>query len=171
MTYSAIASANPIYALSPVPTAVPPWANSDISGNFPSIRWIAFLIWWAYPENSWPKVNGVASWVWVLPILIILSNYLTFFSSSSCKSFNPGRRTLWVYKTAAICITVGKLSLLDWLRFTSSFGWTDLSPSLPPNIWMALFAITSLEFIFDWVPEPVCQMTNGKWSSSLPWIT
>lgn len=25
--------------------------------------------------------------------------------------------------------------------------------------------ITSLQFILVWVPDPVCQMTNGKWSS------
>jgi hypothetical protein len=25
--------------------------------------------------------------------------------------------------------------------------------------------------MFDWVPEPVCQTTSGKWSSSLPSIT
>ena len=24
---------------------------------------------------------------------------------------------------------------------------------------------TSLVFMLDWVPEPVCQMTRGKWSS------
>ena len=26
-------------------------------------------------------------------------------------------------------------------------------------------AITSLTFIFDWVPLPVCHITNGNWSS------
>jgi hypothetical protein len=36
---------------------------------------------------------------------------------------------------------------------------------------MARFEITSLAFIFDWVPEPVCQTTSGKWSSSFPSIT
>lgn len=55
----------------PVPTAVPPWASSDIYGNLASTLWIAFFIWWAYPENYWPKVKGVASCVWVRPILII----------------------------------------------------------------------------------------------------
>lgn len=34
-----------------------------------------------------------------------------------------------------------------------------------------LLAITSLLFMLDWVPEPVCQTTRGKWSSSLPSAT
>ena len=70
-----------------------------------------------------------------------------------------------------MCITVGKQSLLDWLWLTWSFGWIYLSPIFPPKSWIALFAITSFAFIFDCVPEPVCQTTNGKCSSSLPSIT
>jgi hypothetical protein len=41
----------------------------------------------------------------------------------------------------------------------------------PPSISIARFEITSLAFIFDCVPEPVCHTTRGKWSSSLPSIT
>ena len=33
---------------------------------------------------------------------------------------------------------------------------------------VARFATTSLTFMFDWVPDPVCQTTSGKWSSSCP---
>ena len=36
---------------------------------------------------------------------------------------------------------------------------------------MARLEITSLAFMFDWVPEPVCQTTSGKWSSSFPSMT
>ena len=55
---------------------------------------------------------------------------------------------------------------------TWSLGWTGfLEPISPPSISMARFEITSLAFMFDWVPEPVCQTTSGKWSSSLPSIT
>lgn len=36
---------------------------------------------------------------------------------------------------------------------------------------MARLEMTSLEFMLDWVPEPVCQTTRGKWSSSLPSAT
>ena len=95
-TYSAIPSAKPTYVFKPVPTAVPPWANSDISGSLASILFIAILIWWAYPENYCPRVSGVASWVWVRPILIIFSNSWTFFSNYWCNNFNPGSKTLWV---------------------------------------------------------------------------
>ncbi|MCY1245064.1 hypothetical protein D9M72_581790 [compost metagenome] len=41
----------------------------------------------------------------------------------------------------------------------------------PPSSSIARFEITSLAFMFDWVPEPVCQTTSGKWSLSLPSIT
>ncbi|KAF0133262.1 MAG: hypothetical protein FD152_1678 [Xanthobacteraceae bacterium] len=36
---------------------------------------------------------------------------------------------------------------------------------------MARLEITSLAFMFDWVPDPVCQTTSGKWASSLPSMT
>ena len=32
---------------------------------------------------------------------------------------------------------------------------------------MARLEMTSLAFMLDWVPEPVCQTTRGKWSRSL----
>ncbi len=71
-----------------------------------------------------------------------------------------------------MCMAVGKVSLLLWLRFTWSFGWTGfLLPSSPPAISMARFAITSFTFMFDWVPEPVCQTTSGKCASSSPSMT
>lgn len=43
-TYSAMASAKPIYVFNPVPTAVPPCASSDISGILASILRIACFI-------------------------------------------------------------------------------------------------------------------------------
>ena len=36
---------------------------------------------------------------------------------------------------------------------------------------MARLAMTSLAFMFVWVPLPVCQTTSGKCSSSRPSIT
>ena len=47
----------------------------------------------------------------------------------------------------------------------------SFEPMLPPNISIARLAITSFAFMLDCVPEPVCQTTNGKWSSSFPEIT
>ena len=61
-------------------------------------------------------------------------------------------------KIAAICIAVGKVSFDDWLMLTWSLGWIGvLLPMTPPASWMARLAITSLTFMFDCVPEPVCQ--------------
>ena len=43
----------------------------------------------------------------------------------------------------------------------------DFSPNLPPFNTCARLAITSFRFMLDCVPEPVCQITNGNWSSNL----
>ena len=57
-----------------------------------------------------------------------------------------------------MCIAVGKVSFDDCPMFTSSLGCTgDLLPSSPPSSWMARLPSTSLTFMFDWVPDPVCQ--------------
>ncbi len=64
--------------------------------------------------------------------------------------------------TVAMCIAVGKVSFDDWPMFTSSFGPIGCcEPSVPPSSWMARLAITSLTFMFDWVPDPVCQTNSG----------
>ena len=69
-------------------------------------------------------------------------------------------------------MAVGNVSLDDWPRFTSSFGWIGaFEPMVPPAISMARLEITSLAFMFDWVPDPVWNTTSGKWSSSVPAIT
>jgi hypothetical protein len=73
---------------------------------------------------------------------------------------------------AAMCIAVGKLSFDDWPLLTWSLGWTgSLPPRLPVRISLARPAITSLAFMFDWVPDPVCQMTSGNWPSRSPRAT
>ena len=63
-----------------------------------------------------------------------------------------------------MCMAVGKVSLEDWDMFTWSLGWSSFSPasSLPR------LATTSLTFMLDWVPEPVCHTARGKCPSSLP---
>ena len=56
-----------------------------------------------------------------------------------------------------MCIAVGNVSFEDWDMFTWSLGWTgDFEPSSPPAISIARFEMTSLTFMFVWVPEPVC---------------
>jgi hypothetical protein len=68
-----------------------------------------------------------------------------------------------------MCIAVGKVSFDDCERLTSSLGWMGvLLPSSPPDNSMARLAMTSLTFMFDWVPDPVCHTTSGKCSSSAP---
>ena len=56
-----------------------------------------------------------------------------------------------------MCIAVGNVSFDDWPMLTWSFGWIgSCVPSLPPTSWMQRFETTSLTFMFDCVPEPVC---------------
>ena len=77
-----------------------------------------------------------------------------------------------ICSTAAIAIAVGNVSLDDWLRLTSSFGWTGVfEPRTPPRISIARFAMTSLAFMLVWVPLPVCHTTRGKCASSFPAMT
>ena len=81
-------------------------------------------------------------------------------------------RAWLISSAAAICIAVGKVSFEDCDRFTWSFGWIgSFEPTTPPSIWMARLETTSLVFILDWVPEPVCQTDKGKWSFHLPSAT
>ena len=69
-------------------------------------------------------------------------------------------------------MTVGKASFDDWDRFTSSFGWIGRLPPRPaPASSLARPAMTSLAFMFVWVPEPVWNTTSGNSSSSRPSIT
>jgi hypothetical protein len=69
-------------------------------------------------------------------------------------------------------MAVGNVSFDDWDRFTSSLGWIGVfDPSSPPASSMARLEMTSLAFMFDWVPDPVCHTNSGKWSSSFPSMT
>ena len=71
--------------------------------------------------------------------------------------------------TAATLIAVGKTSLEDWPRFTSSLGWTRRpSPRGPPRISLARLASTSFAFMLVWVPLPVCQTMSGNSRSCWP---
>ena len=44
-------------------------------------------------------------------------------------------------------------------------------PRVPPTSWMHRLEITSLTFMFDCVPEPVCQTNSGNSESSSPRTT
>ena len=76
-------------------------------------------------------------------------------ASRSERTWGSSRSTITI--APAMCIAVGKVSLEDCDRFTWSLGCTGLlEPSSPPAISIARFEMTSLPFMLDWVPEPVC---------------
>ena len=61
-------------------------------------------------------------------------------------------------------MAVGKVSLEDWDRFTSSLGCRRGDPAAAFPQW----AMTSFRFMLVWVPLPVCHTTRGKSSASSP---
>ena len=163
-TAAATARSKPSGALSPVPTAVPPSASSrrEDSAAVSSSRSRARLV--RQPEISCAKVMGVASCKCVRPDFSTSA-----FSASRCRRVcsnaeTAGRRRSSTTRQAAICIAVGKVSFEDCDILTSSFGCRSFFPasSLPR------LAMTSLTFMFDCVPEPVCHTTSGKCPSSSP---
>src|SRR5688572_29272590 len=92
-----------------------------------------------------------------------------FSASVSRRRASAGSRRRRMATTAATCIAVGKTSLEDWPRFTSSLGCTRRpSPRAPPMSSLARLARTSFMFMLLWVPEPVCQTTRGNSSGHLP---
>ncbi len=80
-------------------------------------------------------------------------------SSSSCTA-------------AAMCITAGKVSLLDCPRLTSSLGWMGSPAPRPvPASSPARLAITSFAFMLLCVPLPVWKTTSGNSASRAPSMT
>ena len=68
-----------------------------------------------------------------------------------------------------MCITVGKVSLDDWLWLTSSLGWIGFfDPTTPPASWMARLAITSLAFMLVWVPRAGLEHDERELAVQLP---
>ncbi len=167
-----MASAKPLGALSPVPTAVPPWASCATWGKVASMVCLAKSSCATNADSSWPKLMGVASIKWVRPVFTRFICCWACCSSPLRKCLTAGNSWLSTALSAAICIAVGKQSLELWARLTWSFGCTG---DLPPRAWpansLARPAMTSLTFILLWVPLPVCHTTNGKCSSSWPAMT
>ena len=91
------------------------------------------------------------------------SNSARFASRASRRARTDGMRSSTIAMATAMCSAVGNVSLLDWLRFTWSFGWIGcLPPRAPAATSFARPAMTSLTFMFVWVPEPVCQTRSGN---------
>ena len=123
------------------------------------------------------KVNPTQSEALTQVCVQVFGNHaaLTFAGSQGhfeLHVFNPVMaynflQSVRLMAAAAVSFTdncvVGIVSFDDWLMLTWSLWWTgSLLPSVPPSSRQARLAITSLAFMFDWVPEPVCQTTSGK---------
>ena len=119
---AATLSAYPSGVFKPVPTAVPPNANSNICTIEPFTRCKPLSSCATYPENSWPTVTGVASIKWVRPILTTSLKASAFSAKVSLKRATIGTNRRSTSITAAICIAVGNVSLELCDLFTSSFG-------------------------------------------------
>ena len=109
----------------------------------------------------------MASCRWVRPDLTMPSFSASSRSKVETSKSMAGKTLSSIAATAAICMAVGKVSLEDWDILMSSLGCSSLRPAIS----LPRLAMTSLAFMLDWVPEPVCQTTRGKCSSSLPETT
>src|SRR6056300_141267 len=99
-------------------------------------------------------------------------NSSDFSTNAACNFCRPGINVPRDIMPIATCIAVGNVSFDDCPMLQWSLGCTGIfDPISPPNISMARFEMTSFAFMLDWVPDPVCQTTNGKLSSNLPSIT
>ena len=108
----------------------------------------------------------------VRPILTISLNSSDFAESALCRCSRAGISAWCNCSPAEIDMAVGKVSFEDCPILTWSLGWTgSFPPRLPDNCSLARPAMTSLLFIFDCVPEPVCQTTRGNSSLSAPSMT
>ena len=167
-TFSATLTSKPSGAFSPVPTAVPPRASAFRGSTVSFSSSTSFSREERQPEISWEKLIGTASCRWVRPDLTMPSFSFSSRLNSSMSSSAAGMSLSSTARTAAMCIAVGKVSFEDWDMLMSSFGWQSFST---PAMALARFAMTSLVFMLDWVPEPVCQTTSGKLSFSSPAMT
>src|SRR5436190_2717083 len=95
----------------------------------------------------------------VRPVFTMSANSSAFAASAAASRSSAGSRWFVAASSAARCTADGKTSFDDWPMFTWSLGCTP-SP--------ARFAITSLAFMLDDVPEPVWKTSIGNWLSWRP---
>ena len=100
--------------------------------------------------------------MWVRPALTTSAHSSALRSNEPASRSRAGSSSERIESTAARCTADGNTSFDDWPMFTWSLGWTP-SP--------ARFAITSLAFMFEEVPEPVWKTSIGNWSSCSPSAT
>src|ERR1700760_3308565 len=112
---------------------------------------------------------GVASCMWVRPILTMSFHCAAFPAIAPCSAATDGINRETVLTAAAMYIADGKLSFDDWDMLTWSFGCTGfLLPSGVPAIWQQRLEITSLTFMLNWLPLPVIQTCSGNMSWCCP---
>ena len=128
---SAAVSAKRGSVFSPVPTAVPPSASSCRPGSVPRTVASAWSSWATQPEMTWPSVTGVASCRCVRPTMTTSANSSALAASVSRSSSIAGMSSSSSSTAAAMCITAGKVSLLDCPRLTSSLGWIGVPGAAP----------------------------------------
>ena len=159
------------WALSPVPTAVPPRASSHRWGSAAS-RWrdaVVELRDVAGELLAQRERRGVLQ-VGAADLDDVARRPRAFAASASRSARTAGqhvraqrrpprpRSSRW-----------GRRRCEDWPLLTSSLGWTSRSsPRSPPRISLARLASTSFMFMLVWVPLPVCQTTSGNSSSCRP---
>ena len=108
----------------------------------------------------------------VRPILMMSLKALALRSSVSRSAVTFGISSAVAETAAAMCMAVGNESFDDCDMLTWSLGWMGVfAPRAPPTYSLARFEMTSLTFMFDCVPLPVCHTTSGKCSSSSPAIS
>lgn len=96
-----------------------------------------------YPLNSWPKVRGVASCVWVLPIFTMWANSLALLSKAAYKEQNS---------------LMYKRSCFRYLTYCDEFWISIINAllSLPQKIRSAICHLT-FEVLFPWpIFRPLC---------------
>ena len=143
-------------AFKPVPTAVPPIASrTDPEGRLEPVAAPARAGCLARPlladgERHGVLEVGAADLDDVMPLTALAA-------MASWRLCAAGTGDSVNSCTVAMCMAVGNVSLEDWPMLTWSLGCTGvLLPSSPPSSWIARLEMTSLTFMFDWVPEPVC---------------
>jgi len=106
----------------------------------------------------------------VRPIFTTLVNSLALGRNRIAdRPDRPEIKSFFTRAAAAMCIAAGNVSFDDCrhvhviVRDAQAF----FDPNSPPAISIARLEITSFTFMLVCVPEPVCQMRSGNWSSQL----
>src|SRR5215510_9276871 len=114
----AAASANPGAELIPVPTAVPPSARRYTPSSAVWIRSTSSASIPAYPDHSCPSVSGVASCMWVRPILTLSPQAFALAPIAARTAVTPGTTRCVTFTAAAMYMADGNESFDDWAMFT-----------------------------------------------------